>query len=107
MLRGVFIAAAFAIALPSPSAAAAKPPFIAVSNAYYGNNWRRQMVDAFRKAADQAKKDKLISGYVVLNGDNSGREEILAILNAHAVEAAASARPVSRPQRRAKQIGAE
>ena len=32
---------------------------------------------------------------------------ILAILNAHAVEAAASARPVSRPQRRAKQIGAE
>ena len=32
---------------------------------------------------------------------------ILAILNAHAVEAAASARPVSRPQRRAKQIGGE
>jgi ribose transport system substrate-binding protein len=63
--------AAAAIALLTPSAALAKPPFIAMSNAYYGNNWRHQMVDAFRKTADQAKKDGLISGYIVLNGDNS------------------------------------
>ena len=63
--------AAAAMTLLAPAGAAAKPPFIAMSNAYYGNNWRHQMVDTFRKAADQAKKDGLISGYVVLNGDNS------------------------------------
>jgi ribose transport system substrate-binding protein len=84
MIRSVSIAgvaAAIAIMLPTPSAAAAKPPFIAVSNAYYGNNWRRQMVDAFRKTADQAKKDKLISGYVVLNGDNSVSAQISQMID--------------------------
>ena len=74
-------AAALAMTLLTPSTAAAKPPFIAVSNAYYGNNWRHQMVDAFRKAADQAKKDKLISDYIVLNGDNSVSAQISQMID--------------------------
>ena len=34
------------------------------------------MVDAFRKTADQAKKDGLISDYILLNGDNSVSAQI-------------------------------
>jgi ribose transport system substrate-binding protein len=70
-----------AMALLPGSTATAKPPFIAVSNAYYGNNWRHQMVDAFRKTADQAKKDKLISGYIVLNGDNTVSAQISQMID--------------------------
>jgi ribose transport system substrate-binding protein len=70
-----------AMALLPASTATAKPPFIAVSNAYYGNNWRHQMVDAFRKTADQAKKDKLISGYIVLNGDNTVSAQISQMID--------------------------
>jgi len=74
-------AASLAIALLFPSAATAKPPFIAMSNAYYGNNWRHQMVDAFHKSADQAKKQGLISGYIVLNGDNSVSAQISQMID--------------------------
>jgi ribose transport system substrate-binding protein len=70
-----------ALSLLVPSAAAAKPPFIAVSNAYYGNNWRHQMVDALRTTADQAKKDGLISDYIVLNGDNSVSAQISQMID--------------------------
>lgn len=73
--------AALAIALLTPSAATAKPPFIAMSNAYYGNNWRHQMVDAFHKSADLAKKQGLISGYIVLNGDNSVSAQISQMID--------------------------
>ncbi len=37
---------------------------IALSNAYYGNTWRHQMVEAFQAAAEQAKKQGAISDYV-------------------------------------------
>jgi ribose transport system substrate-binding protein len=73
--------AAAAIVLLTPSKAMANPPFIAVSNAYYGNNWRHQMIDAFRRTADQAKKDRLISGYIVLNGDNSVSAQISQMID--------------------------
>jgi ribose transport system substrate-binding protein len=73
--------AAAVLALLGPSAATAKPPFIAVSNAYYGNNWRHQMVDAFRTTADQAKKNGLISDYIVLNGDNSVSAQISQMID--------------------------
>jgi ribose transport system substrate-binding protein len=81
LARIAAMAATAAITWPGPSHAAAKPPFIAVSNAYYGNNWRHQMVDAFREAADQAKKDKLISGYIILNGDNSVSAQISQMID--------------------------
>ena len=77
----MMLAAGLAAALLAPAAATARPPFIAMSNAYYGNNWRHQMVDSFRKAADQAKKDGLISGYIVLNGDNSVSAQISQMID--------------------------
>ena len=50
--RSLNLAAAAALALTAlgaPQMAAASPdkPVIALSNSYYGNTWRRQMVDAF------------------------------------------------------------
>jgi ribose transport system substrate-binding protein len=81
LTRTASVAAVLAMALLAPSAAAAKPPFIAVSNAYYGNNWRHQMIDTFRKTDDQAKKDGLISDYIVLNGDNSVSAQISQMID--------------------------
>ena len=46
-------------------------PVIALSNSFYGNTWRRQMVDAFTEQAETAKAEGLIADYVVLNGDGS------------------------------------
>lgn len=46
-------------------------PVIALSNSFYGNTWRRQMVDAFTEQAEAAKAEGLIADYVVLNGDGS------------------------------------
>lgn len=57
-------------ALGAPVAAQDKP-VIALSNSFYGNDWRRQMVDAFTEAAETAKEQGLIEDYVVLNGDGS------------------------------------
>src|SRR4028118_1528383 len=35
-------------------------PVIALSNSFYGNTWRRQMVDAFTEQAEAAKAEGLI-----------------------------------------------
>jgi ribose transport system substrate-binding protein len=48
---------------------------IALSNSYYGNIWRHQMVDAFREAADQAKSEGLISDYIIENGDGTVNQQ--------------------------------
>lgn len=60
---GLFVAA--------PAAAASDAPVIALANSYYGNTWRQQMVDAFKTAAGEAKKDGKIADFMVLNGDGS------------------------------------
>lgn len=58
-------------------AQAAEPaPVIALSNAYYGNTWRHQMVEAFQAAAEQAKAKGEISDYIVLNGDGSVNQQM-------------------------------
>lgn len=58
-------------------AQAAEPaPVIALSNAYYGNTWRHQMVEAFQAAAEQAKANGEISSYVILNGDGSVNQQM-------------------------------
>ncbi len=44
---------------------------IALSNAYFGNTWRHQMVEAFEEAANEAKAAGMISEFVVMNGDGS------------------------------------
>ncbi len=48
---------------------------IALSNSYYGNIWRRQMVEAFKEAAEKAKADGLISEYVIENGDGTVNQQ--------------------------------
>ncbi|MGH7122719.1 MAG: ABC transporter substrate-binding protein [Acetobacteraceae bacterium] len=60
----------------SAQAAGAKKPVIALSNAYYGNTWRHQMVDAFTQTAKAAEKAGLISKYIVLNGDNTVAQQM-------------------------------
>lgn len=66
-----------AAALATPAAGvtsaaiAQDAPVIALSNSFYGNTWRRQMVDAFTEQAEAAKAEGLIADYVVLNGDGS------------------------------------
>ena len=60
-----------AIPLTTVPAAAQDKPVIALSNSFYGNTWRRQMVDAFTAQAEKAKAEGQIADYVVLNGDGS------------------------------------
>jgi ribose transport system substrate-binding protein len=65
-------AAAAALTLHAPAPASAQDkPVIALSNSFYGNTWRRQMVDAFTEQAEAAKAEGLIEDYVVLNGDGT------------------------------------
>lgn len=73
-------------------------PVIALSNSFYGNTWRRQMVDAFTEQAEAAKAEGLIGDYVVLNGDGSVAQQnsqlaelILRGVDAIAINAASEA----------------
>lgn len=63
--------AALAAIASVPAAASPAAPVIAMSNAYYGNTWRHQMVDAFEAAAKQAKAAGQIADFITLNGDGS------------------------------------
>lgn len=53
-----------------------KKPVIAISNSFYGNTWRHQMVDAYEAAAKQAKAEGLIADYIVLNGDGTQQTQM-------------------------------
>jgi ribose transport system substrate-binding protein len=66
-LAGMALCASIAM----PAAASKDKPVIALSNAYYGNTWRHQMVEAFEAAAKKAKDDGKIADYIVMNGDGS------------------------------------
>lgn len=44
---------------------------IGLSNSYYGNTWRKQMVTVFEETAEAAKGEGLIGSYQVQNGDNT------------------------------------
>jgi ribose transport system substrate-binding protein len=48
---------------------------IALSNSFYANTWRHQMVNAFTQAAQQAKSQGLISNYIVENADNTVQQQ--------------------------------
>src|SRR5271163_4388142 len=68
----VGLAAIPALSLTATHASAsADKPVIALSNAYYGNTWRHQMVEAFEAAAKQARNEGKIADYIVMNGDGS------------------------------------
>jgi ribose transport system substrate-binding protein len=53
---------------------------IALSNSFYGNTWRKQMVDVMQKTANEAKAKGLISDFTVDNGDGTANTQ-LAQLN--------------------------
>ncbi|WP_207457472.1 ABC transporter substrate-binding protein [Azospirillum sp. SYSU D00513] len=68
---------AAALLIPAlPAQAAPDKPVIALSNSYYGNTWRRQMVESFEAAATQAKQEGKIADYVVVNGDGSANQQM-------------------------------
>jgi ribose transport system substrate-binding protein len=76
MRRFLFgLAGAALVGLFTP-AALAKGPVIALSNAYYGNTWRHQMVESVQAVAEEAKKQGLISDYIILNGDGSVNQQM-------------------------------
>ena len=84
-----------ALACSAPAQASADKPVIALSNAYYGNTWRHQMVEAFEAAAKKAKEEGTIADYIVMNGDGSVAQQnsqiaelILKGVDAIAVDAA-------------------
>jgi ribose transport system substrate-binding protein len=49
---------------------------IALSNSFYGNSWRKQMVDTMQVAAKDAKAKGLISDFIVANGDGTENTQI-------------------------------
>jgi ribose transport system substrate-binding protein len=62
------------------TASANKAYKIALSNSFYGNTWRKQMVDVMQKAANEAKAQGVISDFTVENGDGTANTQ-LAQLN--------------------------
>ena len=68
LVKVMGVVAGLGAALP---ALAADAPVIALTNSFYGNTWRQQMVTAFEDAAEDAKKQGLISNYIVMNGDGT------------------------------------
>jgi len=52
---------------------------IGLSNSYYGNTWRKQMVESFTRVAEEAKAAGLIKDYVIQNGDGSVNAQIAQI----------------------------
>lgn len=74
-MRFAIVAALASAALASvsvlPAMASPDAPVIALANAYYGNTWRHQMVEAFEASAKEAKAAGQIADYIVMNGDGS------------------------------------
>lgn len=60
----------------SALAAGGKKPVIALSNSFYGNSWRKQMVDTMQEAGKDAKAKGLISDFIVANGDGTENTQI-------------------------------
>ena len=52
---------------------------IGLSNSYFGNPWRKAMVEAFERAANSAKEAGYIKDYEVQNGDNTTNAQIAQI----------------------------
>lgn len=52
---------------------------IGLSNSYFGNTWRKQMVDGFKAVAEQAKKAGYIADFEIQNGDGTVNSQIAQI----------------------------
>lgn len=95
ILSALSSAALLATAFAITPAHSEDKPVIALANAYYGNTWRHQMVEAFEAAAKKAKADGKIADYIILNGDGSVAQQnsqmaelILKGVDAIAIDAA-------------------
>ncbi len=82
MKRSIVFILAVLMILPTLglSASPKKGYVIALSNSFYGNTWRKQMVDSMQVAANQAKAQGQISEFIVNNGDGTVNTQ-LAQLN--------------------------
>lgn len=49
---------------------------IGMSNAYYGNTWRHQMIASYEAAAKKAKEEGKIAEFITLNGDGTANAQI-------------------------------
>ncbi len=49
---------------------------VALSNSFYGNTWRKQMVDTMQEAAAEAKAQGLIADFIVANGDGTENTQL-------------------------------
>ena len=76
----LFLLTPLAISTLTVSADGQKAYKIALSNSFYGNTWRKEMVDVMQKAANEAKGQGLISDFIVDNGDGTVNTQ-LAQLN--------------------------
>lgn len=52
---------------------------IGLSNSFYGNTWRKQMVESFEEAANEAKSNGYIKDFDVQNGDGTVNTQIAQI----------------------------
>lgn len=52
---------------------------IGLSNSFYGNTWRKQMVESFTEAAEEAKEAGYIADYEIQNGDGTVNTQIAQI----------------------------
>ncbi len=62
-----------------PTALKAGDYVIGLSNSFYGNTWRKQMVESFTQAAEEAKTAGYIKDYEIQNGDHTVNTQIAQI----------------------------
>jgi ribose transport system substrate-binding protein len=72
----VSVLVAMVLVPASAWAAGGKKPVIALSNSFYGNSWRKQMVDSMQEAAKDAKAKGVIADFIVANGDGTENTQI-------------------------------
>jgi ribose transport system substrate-binding protein len=76
LLAAMLIIPAIALSAGGQKEAKKKGFVIALSNSFYGNSWRKQMVDTMQVAAKDAKARGLISDFIVANGDGTENTQI-------------------------------
>ena len=76
-LAAMLIVPALSLSANGQGETAKKKGFVvALSNSFYGNSWRKQMVDTMQVAAKEAKEKGWISDFIVANGDGTENTQI-------------------------------
>lgn len=50
--------------------------YIGLSNGYWGNTWRAQMVEDFENKAEEYKEEGIISDYMISNSNSDATEQL-------------------------------